>query len=138
MRRWQLILILSVIMTMVLTGCADGSNKVETPSGTNAEYGTVETYKEDVQTEEYPMDKQQEEITDEKTIVGVSIDFDYMRMSGKASNQFAVWIEDTESNVVKTIYATDFTAERRGYSTSNYSRFLSTVTATPWISQLST
>jgi rhodanese-related sulfurtransferase len=103
-------------MTMVLTGCADESNKVETPSGTNAEYGTVETYKGDVPTEEYQLDKQQEEITEEKTIDGVSIDFDYMRMSGKASNQFAVWIEDTEGNVVKTIYATDFTAERRGYS----------------------
>ena len=33
-----------------------------------------------------------------------------------ASNQFAVWIEDSDGNVVKTIYATDFTAVKRGYS----------------------
>jgi rhodanese-related sulfurtransferase len=36
-------------------------------------------------------------------------------MSGMASNQFAVWIEDSDGNVVKTIYVTDFTAGRRGY-----------------------
>jgi hypothetical protein len=40
----------------------------------------------------------------------VVISFDYRRQSGHASNQFAVWIEDTEGVYVKTLYATRFTA----------------------------
>lgn len=40
----------------------------------------------------------------------VTITFDYIKQSGYASNQFAVWIEDTEGNMVKTLYATRFTA----------------------------
>lgn len=116
MKRWQLILSLSVIMMLVLAGCTDGNNKAETPSGTDKEYGNVEIHEEEVSAEESLVDKQQEEITKEKVIVGVSIDFDYMRMSGKASNQYAVWIEDANGKAVKTIYATDFTAGRRGYS----------------------
>ena len=40
----------------------------------------------------------------------VNITFDYEKQPGYASNQFAVWIEDTEGNMVKTLYATRFTA----------------------------
>jgi len=39
-----------------------------------------------------------------------TISFDYAKQSGYASNQFAVWIEDAEGNMVKTLYATRFTA----------------------------
>ena len=37
------------------------------------------------------------------------VEFDYAKQSGHASNQFAVWIEDTNGNLVKTLYATRFT-----------------------------
>lgn len=40
----------------------------------------------------------------------VMITFDYKKQSGSASNQFAVWIEDMGGNMVKTLYATRFTA----------------------------
>ena len=36
--------------------------------------------------------------------------FTFTRQSGAASNQFAVWIEDSQGNFVKTIYATRYTA----------------------------
>jgi len=40
----------------------------------------------------------------------VVIAFDFERQSGHASNQFAVWIEDMDGRMVKTLYATQFTA----------------------------
>ncbi len=42
----------------------------------------------------------------------IQIAFDYTRLSGIASNQFAVWIEDLSGNYVKTIYVTQFTAKK--------------------------
>ena len=40
----------------------------------------------------------------------LEIAFDYQRQKGIASNQFAVWIENSSGTHVKTIYATRFTA----------------------------
>ena len=40
----------------------------------------------------------------------VTISFDYEKQSGYASNQFAVWIEDTDGKYIKTLYATRYTA----------------------------
>lgn len=40
----------------------------------------------------------------------VVISFDYEKQSGYASNQFAVWIEDMDGKLIKTLYATRFTA----------------------------
>jgi hypothetical protein len=40
----------------------------------------------------------------------VEITFAYEKQPGYASNQFAVWIEDAEGTLVKTLYATRFTA----------------------------
>ena len=53
-----------------------------------------------------------------KTTTGVSgtvsgelvITFDYQKQSGHASNQFAVWIEDEEGNIMRTLYVTRYTA----------------------------
>ena len=45
----------------------------------------------------------------------VSIDFDYKSMSGFASNQIALWVENENGEIVKTIFVTDFTAGHRGY-----------------------
>ena len=41
----------------------------------------------------------------------LSVTFDFKRQSGSASNQFAVWIEDLDGSLVKTLYATEYTAE---------------------------
>jgi len=40
----------------------------------------------------------------------VTITFDFEKQSGHASNQFAVWIGDMDGGLVKTLYATKFTA----------------------------
>jgi len=40
----------------------------------------------------------------------VIISFDFVRQSGSASNQFAVWIEDMSGNLIKTLYASRWTA----------------------------
>lgn len=42
---------------------------------------------------------------------GITITFPYKKQGGFSSNQFAVWVEDAEGNLVKTLYATDFTAK---------------------------
>lgn len=36
--------------------------------------------------------------------------FDFNRASTPASNQYAIWIEDSKGNLVRTLYASDFTA----------------------------
>ena len=46
---------------------------------------------------------------------GIEISFTYQRGTTIASNQLAVWVEDAEGAVVKTLLVTDFTAGRRGY-----------------------
>lgn len=46
---------------------------------------------------------------------GVQINFDYTRREGFASNQIAVWVEDSSGNYIKTIYITDFTGKREGW-----------------------
>jgi len=38
------------------------------------------------------------------------VTFDFEKQQGYASNQFAVWVEDMDGNLVKTLYATKFTA----------------------------
>jgi len=38
------------------------------------------------------------------------LNFTFTRQSGAASNQFAVWIEDTGGRLIKTLYATRYTA----------------------------
>jgi len=50
----------------------------------------------------------------------VEISFVFNRQSGSSSNQYAVWVEDSRGNLVKTLYATRYTAnggwERRAQS----------------------
>ena len=45
----------------------------------------------------------------------VEVVFDYKAMSGFASNQFALWVENDNGDVVKTLFVTDFTGIKRGY-----------------------
>ena len=41
----------------------------------------------------------------------VRISFHYVRQSGSASNQHAVWVEDMDGKVIRTIYASRWTAD---------------------------
>ncbi|MCL2301228.1 MAG: DUF2271 domain-containing protein [Firmicutes bacterium] len=54
----------------------------------------------------------------------LTISFDFERQSGFSSNQFAVWMEDADGTVVKTLFATEFTAkggyEKRPSSLTNW------------------
>lgn len=45
----------------------------------------------------------------------LEITFDYNRASTIASNQMALWVENTNGELVKTLYVSDFTAKGRGY-----------------------
>ena len=53
--------------------------------------------------------------TSSESPTGIEISFTYQRGTTIASNQLAVWVEDAEGTVVKTLLVTDFTAGRRGY-----------------------
>ena len=55
------------------------------------------------------------EDTSSENTAGIEISFTYQRGTTIASNQLAVWVEDVEGVVVKTLLVTDFTAGRRGY-----------------------
>lgn len=44
-----------------------------------------------------------------------TVEFDYLPSSTHASNQMAVWAEDAEGALVKTVFVTDFASRRRGY-----------------------
>lgn len=63
--------------------------------------------------------------TSENTGGKVEITFDYVKKQGPGSNQYAVWIENEKSEVVKTLFVTSFTTKgriregepiRRGYT----------------------
>ncbi len=43
------------------------------------------------------------------TFTGLNITFDFTRAGTPASNQIAIWVEDADENLVKTLYATNFT-----------------------------
>jgi hypothetical protein len=45
----------------------------------------------------------------------VTITYTLAHLNQIASNQLAVWIEDSQGNLVKTIFATSFMAKRKGF-----------------------
>ena len=55
--------------------------------------------------------------TEKTDVKEVIVSFDFTRMSTHASNQYAVWIEDADGRLVKTLFVPNFTAARRGYLT---------------------
>lgn len=82
-------MILLMIPLLLLAGCAkstgdsssDPSSSSSLPASSNGESGYIE------------------------------LTFDYEKQSGYSSNQFAVWIADSDGNIVKTLYVTKFRAE---------------------------
>ena len=47
----------------------------------------------------------------EKASPTVRVSFPYVRQTGRASNQFAVWIEDAKGKFIKTLYVTNYTGQ---------------------------
>ena len=43
----------------------------------------------------------------------LEVSFDYQRQAGPGSNQYAVWIENEEGDVVKTLFVTSYTTKGR-------------------------
>lgn len=44
----------------------------------------------------------------------VELSFNYQKQSGPGSNQYAVWVENSEGKVVRTLVVTSFTSKGRG------------------------
>ena len=103
MKKFALIILCLLMITM--GACAN--NKQKESESTKDE------------TPEIISEETEEETIDEKstlpTISRVDITFQYQRASTHASNQIAIWVEDENSKLVKTILVTNFTAGRRGY-----------------------
>ena len=96
------ITVIFVSMTL-LFGCAKDSTLSEVPAPPSApQIQSASSSLPDA--EPIPKD-------DLKPISGeFVITFDYEKQSGYASNQFAVWIEDADGTLIKTLYATRYTA----------------------------
>jgi len=45
----------------------------------------------------------------------VTINYMLTRISGRASNQYAVWIEDEAGRFIRTLFVTDYMARRQGW-----------------------
>ena len=43
----------------------------------------------------------------------LEVSFDYERQAGPGSNQYAVWVEDVNGRVIKTLFVTSFTTKGR-------------------------
>jgi len=107
---------LLVLLLLCLTSCSDSkANNTATIQATT--YTVTSNISEETTTGETT--QQTEEYTsstfEKSSISEVVISFDYQRGTTIASNQVAVWIEDKEGKLVKTLYVCDFTAARRGF-----------------------
>jgi hypothetical protein len=108
MRKFLSIVHLLFLFITLSAACERGA----TGSGVNggpAEQ-TAESTEQTAELTESGADVLEPEETAAPDIMGeVIISFDYTRQSGHASNQFAVWIEDENGRLIKTLYATRFT-----------------------------
>jgi hypothetical protein len=89
--RGSVLALIALSLLVSLCSCSGGAGQNESPAMPDVPDG--------------------EGIFDDENASGeVVITFDYEKQSGHASNQFAVWIEDTDGILIKTLYATRFTA----------------------------
>jgi hypothetical protein len=52
----------------------------------------------------------------------LEISFNYTKQAGPGSNQYAVWVENSEGKVVKTLFVTEFTSKGRSRDGSKPAR----------------
>lgn len=117
-RRKFCFVILLVSVLIIFVGCGkNGSNKnaedlkkeQQTADAESAESGNVSSSEKD------NLSDSSDKSGNTNKISGVDISFDFIRASGPASNQVAVWVENSDGNVVKTLYVSNFTGKARGY-----------------------
>ena len=93
------------LFLLSLCACTSGGGQDETPitpsaSSTNNETQSTQPDAPQTSPDETPT-----------TVSGkLTVTFDYEKQSGHGSNQFAAWIEDADGKLIKTLYATKFTA----------------------------
>lgn len=51
----------------------------------------------------------------------VTVNYTFTRLSGIASNQFAVWVEDEGGKYIRTLFVTNYTARKDGWRTRQQS-----------------
>ena len=56
--------------------------------------------------------------TQKKAATAVEVSFEYERQQGPGSNQYAVWIENEQGEVVRTLFVTSFTTKGRSRDAS--------------------
>ena len=117
---------ITIIAGFMLSACSGGNGQAEPsapptnpPSQNEATTASPEASPTTAQQPDLSADNQGN-TTEPDTPTSISgeviISFDYERISGSASNQWAVWIEDMGGNLIRTLYATAWTADV-GYTT---------------------
>lgn len=109
----RILLCLLLCLTLILSveGCADDSS--ETRAATKDKVTTT-TAEPTPPTSEETADGKAAETTDpvSGSLTGeLEITLNYKKIDDIASNQFAVWIEDSSGKVVRTLFVTSFTAD---------------------------
>ena len=115
MRRIEIISVAVLLLLALLTGCVSTD---QAEDFIPVESSLIQPEQTDAAvTDNVPSTNEpSQEAPDEQEIVtAVGITFDFKRMSTMASNQLAIWIEDEDGDLVKTIFVTDFSGARRGY-----------------------
>jgi hypothetical protein len=130
-KRVVISLIIAVFLLLLLCACGGGNKQNEPstpPPASPAQSETGLTPASTAQTEA-PSAPQNNAPTQTGQLPGstgsdapvaasgeVVITFDYEKISGSASNQFAIWIEDMDGRSINTVFATRWTADG-GYKT---------------------
>ena len=123
-----LVLILVMTILIALCGCSknDKTTTDETDQPTAPAIPTSTTEVSPSPEDLPPLEIEEPDVTEDTTVYAsgeVVISFDFVKQTGSASNQFAVWIETLDGKLVKTLYATDWTV-KGGYKTRPDSLFL--------------
>ena len=107
----RLILAVAIIFMLVLMcACASGDIESAQPEGAVEEPSNAMPDDPQATDDSQAGAPEQGDIGAQTATGEVVITFDYKKQSGSASNQYAVWIEDMDDNLVKTLYATRYTA----------------------------
>lgn len=103
------------VLLIALCACGSDDSQTATPTQSGVSFVESETPPETGDTAPASTDAgQNPQGLDDAPLDAISgevvITFDYLKQSGYASNQFAVWIEDMNGKYVNTLYATRYTA----------------------------
>jgi hypothetical protein len=103
-------LIIAVFIIIFITACSGNQDALTPDSPENSMLeNVIAEYNNDNNNDNNSDDTEDNDVSVTPTGTLI-ISFDFERQSGWASNQFAVWIEDTDGNFVTTLYATRYTA----------------------------